>query len=329
MPSSARSAPASPLATRVLEHVARGEHAVGHRLTEHALADAMGVSRTPVRRALRELEAIGAVGSNPNRGFFVALPVARLRRLALRAPAASDDDEIYLRIAEDRLSGELPEIVFEAQLMERYGVTRLAVQRALNRLGREGLAERKAGRGWAFRPLLSTVEAHRESYRFRMVIEPAALLEPAYRVDAAAFARIRREQQQMLAGGIESWSASERFRVGAEFHETIVAGSGNRFFLDALKNVNRLRRLIEYRQQTKSARDHERLHRQCEEHLRLLDLIEAGRRVQAAEMLREHLDVVGEIKTGRDAARNGRGASARGAGRGANARDSGAIEVHL
>jgi DNA-binding GntR family transcriptional regulator len=133
----------------------------------------------------------------------------------------------------------------------------------------------------------------------------------------------------MLAGGIESWSASERFRVGAEFHETIVAGSGNRFFLDALKNVNRLRRLIEYRQQTKSARDHERLHRQCEEHLRLLDLIEAGRRVQAAEMLREHLDVVGEIKTGRDAARNGRGASARGAGRGANARDSGAIEVHL
>ena len=37
-------------------------------------------------------------------------------------------------------------------------------------------------------------------------------------------------------------------------------------------------------------------------------------------MLREHLDVVGEIKTGRDPAR---------AGRGASAREIGAVEVHL
>src|SRR5215831_6128778 len=125
MPSSTASTPTSALATRVLEHVARGENEVGHRLTEHALAAAMGVSRTPVRRALREPEELGAVGSNPNRGFFVALPAARLRRLALRAPMPSDDDELYLRIAEERLAGELPEIVFEAQLMERYDTTRL------------------------------------------------------------------------------------------------------------------------------------------------------------------------------------------------------------
>ena len=315
MPSSPASAPTSALATRVLEHVARGDHEVGHRLTEHALAAAMGVSRTPVRRALRELEALGAVASNPNRGFFVALSAARLRKLALRAPAASDDDELYLRIAEDRLAGDLAEIVFEAQLMERYDATRLQVQRALNRLGREGLAERKPGRGWAFWPLLSTVEAHRESYRFRMAIEPAALLEPTYRIDAEAFARIRREQLQMLDGGIESWSASERFRVGAEFHETIVGCAGNRFFVDALKNVNRVRRLIEYRQQTKSSRDRSRLYRQCEEHLQLLDLIEAGKRVEAARTLREHLDVVGTLKTGGDPMRAARGANA--------------IEVHL
>src|SRR3982751_4332845 len=99
----------SPLAARLLEHVARGDHAVGHRLTEQALAEAMGVSRTPVRRALSELERVGAVGSIPNRGFFVALPAERLRRLASRAPLASDDEEAYLLIAEDRLSGALPE----------------------------------------------------------------------------------------------------------------------------------------------------------------------------------------------------------------------------
>ena len=321
MPSPAPTSPlASSLAARLLEHLARGEHAIGYRLTEQALAEAMGVSRTPVRRALRELETIGAVGSNPNRGFFIAQPAAGLRKLALRAPAASDDDELYLRIAEDRLAEELPEIVFEAQLMERYEATRLQVQRVLNRLGREGLVERKPGRGWAFRPLLSTVEAHRESYRFRMAIEPAALLEPTYRIDAGAFTRVRREQLQMLDGGIESWRASERFRVGAEFHETIVGCAGNRFFVDALKNVNRVRRLIEYRQQTKSARDRSRLYRQCEEHLRLLDLLEAGKRDEAAAMLREHLDVVGALKTGGEPGRSARRAGAR---------DSGAIEVHL
>ena len=143
VPSSPAASAASGLATvlagRLLAHVARGEHAVGDRLTEQALAEAMGVSRTPVRRALQELERLGALGSNPNRGFFVAVPPERLRRLAARAPAVADDEDMYLRIAEDRLSGALGDNVFEAQLMERYGLTRVQVQRALNRLGREGL----------------------------------------------------------------------------------------------------------------------------------------------------------------------------------------------
>src|SRR5947209_16027242 len=105
--SSARS-PALPagmaptLAARLLEHLARAEHAVGDRVTGQALAEAMGVSRTPIHRALLYLESLGAVGSNANRGFFVALPSARLRRLSLPVAVESDED-IYMRIAEDRL----------------------------------------------------------------------------------------------------------------------------------------------------------------------------------------------------------------------------------
>jgi DNA-binding GntR family transcriptional regulator len=122
----------------------------------------------------------------------------------------------------------------------------------------------------------------------------------------------------MLDGGIESWSSSERFRAGAEFHETLVASSGNRFFFDALRHINQLRRIIEYRQQTHSARDHARLYRQCEEHLLLLEMIESGSRVEAARRLREHLDVVGALKTG---------AAPRGAPSGGKRAAS--IEVHL
>lgn len=284
------------LAGRVLDLLSRGDFEVGHRLTEQALADELAVSRSPIRKALQYLEQVGALGSNPNRGFHVALDAAALRRMQLPRDQESDE-ATYMRVAEDRLTGVLPDEVSESELMQRYGLTRLQVQRVLNRMARENMAERKPGRGWVFRPLLNTVESHRESYRFRMIIEPAAILEPTFRVDPAAFERVRRQQQQLLDGGIERWTAAERFRAGSEFHEAIVACSGNRFLIDALRNVNQQRRVIEYHSQTGSPQDRSRMRRQCQEHLELLDLLEAGERMEASHMLRRHLDVVRAIKT--------------------------------
>jgi DNA-binding GntR family transcriptional regulator len=191
----------------------------------------------------------------------------------------------------------VPEEIAESGLMERFGLTRLQLQRVLNRMAREDLIDRKPGRGWVFRPLLSTVTAHRESYRFRMIIEPAALLEPGFRIDKALFDRVRRQQIELLDGGIEHWTPAERFRAGADFHEALVACSGNALLVDALRRVNQLRRVIEYHSQTGSPRDRARLRRQCEEHLMLLDLLEAGERMEAAHALRQHLDVVRAIKT--------------------------------
>ncbi len=282
---------ANAVAARILEHICRLDLPVGQRLTEQTLADELGVSRSPIRKALQYLETAGAVVSSPNRGFFLQLPVADLRRLAI--PESEESDEaIYLRVAEERLAGGLPDEVTEVDLMERYGLTRLQVQRILNRMAREGLAERKAGRGWVFRPFLSSDTAYREGYRFRMIIEPAALLEPTFKVDKASFARVRRDQLAMLDGGIEKWPRGELFRAGADFHEALVAAANNSFLLDALRNLNQLRRLVEYRVNM----DRTRLYRQCEEHLMLLDLIEAGDRVEASYKLRQHLDVARSIK---------------------------------
>ena len=48
-----------------------GEFSPGERLMEIKLANKLGVSRTPVREALRQLEADGLIENIPNRGAYV------------------------------------------------------------------------------------------------------------------------------------------------------------------------------------------------------------------------------------------------------------------
>lgn len=72
----------------------------GSQLVEVALAQQLGVSRTPVRSAIKRLEAEGLVNSIPNRGAFVITPTYReieetfqvrseLEQMAARLTAAS------------------------------------------------------------------------------------------------------------------------------------------------------------------------------------------------------------------------------------------------
>jgi DNA-binding GntR family transcriptional regulator len=71
--------PSLPAATRVYQHLKRAileqVHAGGTLLTEAEIADAVGVSRTPVREALLRLESEGLVALYPKRGALV-LPVS-------------------------------------------------------------------------------------------------------------------------------------------------------------------------------------------------------------------------------------------------------------
>ena len=283
------------LASRIVEKIRREGLPVGSRLTEQGLCDELGVSRSPVRKALQFLATTGLVMSEPNKGYQVAKTASQVARLTV--PEQSDSDEgVYMAIADDRLAGSVENDVTETELMDRYGSTRLQIQRVLNRMGREGIVERKPGRGWVFQPLMNTPEAYRESYRFRMIIEPAALLEPGYAVDMAELEQCYREQCELLGGAIEKWPRSELFKPGVHLHETIIAGAQNRLLLDALRKVNQLRRLVEYRAKL----DRARMREQCEEHLLLIDLVRRGERVEASHYLRQHLDGARRRKAGPD-----------------------------
>lgn len=70
------------LRQELAEDIAYGRLSPGEALDETALAERFGVSRTPVREALRELAAAGLVEHRPHRGAVVAsLDAARLEEM--------------------------------------------------------------------------------------------------------------------------------------------------------------------------------------------------------------------------------------------------------
>ena len=96
------------LCRAIREDIVRGVHQPGQRLTEEATAARYGVSRVPVREALRTLEAEGFVQSRPYAGIVVV---------------ELDDDE-----AEDLLEVRA--------LLEPLGAGRAAARRTPEQLGR-------------------------------------------------------------------------------------------------------------------------------------------------------------------------------------------------
>lgn len=286
------------LATRLVDLMRHSGLREGAHVTEQWAADTLDVSRTPVRKAMLFLTEVGILERVPQRGFFLTRDAGTLTRPPLGEGDHTGDDAeraAYFEIADDHLGGRFTGPFTSADVSRRYRLTSRQADRVLARMEGEDLVRRRTGgRGWQFQQVMATVEAHAQSYRFRMIVEPAALLEPGFTVDAAAFARHRQQQEALLQGDILLLPRAELFQVNASFHEMLVGCSGNPFLLDAVRRQNRLRRLIEYRHQV----DRSRLAGQAREHLRLLDLVEEGDLAAASAFLHEHLDKVRAIKTG-------------------------------
>ena len=176
--------------------------------------------------------------------------------------------------------------------MRRYDLSRSEAIRILTRMAREGWVERLPGKGWGFLPVLTSSEAYRMAYQFRIAIEPAAILQPGYTVDEEGFRRARAQQQALLDGDYRTLSRTKLFEINSQFHEMIVAGSGNLYFIESIKRVNASRRLAEYRKTV----DRSRLVGQSLEHLRILELLEAGDVAKAAEFIRFHLEYALKLK---------------------------------
>jgi DNA-binding GntR family transcriptional regulator len=279
------------LAARIVEHIKEAEMPPDAHLAAQDLADRFSVSRSPVNHALRLLQAKGLLVHKPNRGYFLA---AEGHALAGEIDLVGPDrlSGIYLRLADDRLHGRLPTQVSESHLRERYGLTRAQLGTLLTRIAQEGWAERRPGYGWEFSEMLTTPEALVQTYRVRLALEPAALLEPGYSLAPEVIQRLRAAEVRLLDGALETDPPDALHERGVRFHESVLAGSKNLFFLEALRRINRIRRLLSYRSMI--VRD--RYRDQCRDHLEILALLEASRVAEGSAALRRHLErTIGNI----------------------------------
>lgn len=271
------------IALQIVEYIKDNDLEKGHHLTEEKFAALFGVSRTPVRATLNYLEKIGVLEVLANRGYFLAVTPGSINLGRLGIPM-SEEEKLYSNVVRDIVRGHWKEEVTEIDLIRRYQVQRGLVTRVLWRLAKEGVVERSAGVGWVIQPILNSPEAVMESYRVRILVEPSGLLEPTYTPDLRKLGKLREQHEELLQKGAHKISRTEFFETNAAFHEMLAAMSGNRFFSQMIKQQNKLRRLMEYK-----ARHIDRLTESCQEHIAIIDALEAGDRDWAAHLLRHHL----------------------------------------
>lgn len=279
-----REAGAAPLIRRLLSHIVTEDLAAGAHLTEQGLADALKVSRTPVRKALTELHAKGLVEKHAHRGYFLARPARTLFAASLDFPVF-DEDRLFERVATDHLRGALPGPFSEQDVTAQYGVSARLARRVIETLSEERVIVSEKPGAWQFNPFLLTNEASLASYAYRLATEPQIPLLPTFTVRRDLIRACRDEHIRLLSLPAAERTGRLAFKVDAAFHETIALCGGNPFFHSGVTQHNRLRQLLEYR----DAPDEERVLVWLKEHLDIMEAVVVGDLAEASALMRTHL----------------------------------------
>ncbi len=278
------------LARKIINLVSEEAYPVDTHIREVDLTERFSVSRTPVRAALNYLADCGIVEKRTNRGYFLIVETGKYSELPMHLPQ-KNDDKICETIARDWFEGHITEQVSETEIRRRYELGRLTASKILQKMAEEGIMSRLPGYGWRFEPTLNTAAAHDESYDFRILTEPSAILMPTFRPAKGAIKNLRARHEAVLNSKRTKWNISFLFSIDVDFHNFIAECSGNRFIISAIARQNRLRRLVEY----VSLIDKGRWHASCREHLDILDAIQGGKIKTAARLMARHLTKAKEM----------------------------------
>lgn len=271
------------LARRILEHTQETGLVAGAPVAEQALARTFQVSRTLIRGALKVLLEENLLSHEAGKGYrLVAPPIGQNFNAAL--PQA-EEEELATSVLRDRMAGRLGDSISISELMRRYDIGRPAAQKALMQLSESQAIERGPGQSWLFRPSLNNLAALEESLKFRLILEPEALLNPNFNADPQRLSLLRSAMQLLLASPVEHFDIQQFRELDISFHELIGQSCGNRFIGDALLQHQSLRRLPNLLPTVSVHRLQEALR----EHLQIIAHIERGQLEIAADVLRLHL----------------------------------------
>jgi len=289
-----KQAEASPLqidiANRILDLIRTGTAKPGDHLTEEHLSKTYGVSRTPVRVALRLLQEKGFVEARANAGTFVSASASKKPLTDLPALAATEN-ALYRTILSERASDVLPTTLSEASLLARYKAPKALLRRVLVRLAREGLIERRRGHGWEFPPALNTDAAIEDSYEFRKLIECGGLRQSTFKANVDGLQAARAEHSafiERISKSKVSFDPTDFYRMNASFHELLARCSGNRFIEQSVWQQNQLRRFEEYARFVDRPMD---LADSCRDHIAIIDAVLENDIDWASALLFRHLTV--------------------------------------
>lgn len=277
----------SELAHRILELLKERTVGTGYHLVEQDLCREFGVSRTPIRGALGLLCERGVLQRRHHRGFVVRQPVDRIEVAELVRQPERDEEErkLFVEIARARLTGGLPEQCTQQEIVRRFDAKLAVVIRVLRQMAELGLVERKPGNGWSFMPSIDSEQTSRESYQFRLAIEPAMLALPEFSLDRTWAQDMRQRHESFRKLRWRKTLAVEFYEMNAEFHEGLARASQNRYMLHAIEQQNGLRRFLNYDWEW----GHDRVLASVAEHLAILTALEKGDAQAGARLMRQHL----------------------------------------
>ncbi len=204
------------LALQVLK-VARADGlSAGDRLPEQLFASRCNVSRTPIRKVFQILEGQGLAEADLEGGYRLAVDPATVAEDGAPLPAG-EEDRLYESVLRDLAARRIAEAQTVAGLQRRYGVSRQIVQNALKRLLEEQLVERAAP-AMDFQAGRADPESQSQSFEFRMILEPAALLAPGFHADPIALSSLREAMERLAAADPAAFDLALFDRTDRDFH---------------------------------------------------------------------------------------------------------------
>ena len=273
-----------PLIRQLLNRIVAEDLPTGAHLTEQHLADALNVSRTPVRKALVDLHAKGLVEKIAHRGYFLTCSAQALFAASLDFPAF-DENALFERAAIDHLNGALPAVFSEKDLTSQYGVSVRLARSVIDSLSEEKVIVAEKPSAWRFNPFLLSNEASLASYHYRLATEPQLFLLPTFTARRDLIRNCRDEHIRLLTLPSQERTGRLAFKVDAAFHEVIATCANNPFFHSGIAQHNRLRQLLEYR----DAPNESRMVVWLKEHLDIMEAMVAGDLLEASRLMRTHL----------------------------------------